>query len=184
MSQNPEDYKNFYIPVGAFALTLAFFIFPFKCFRGRKNQDNELSQQMNFGEENDYEAKAVNFNEDYLRNNPLLAKEGWKNWLNLIEKKKGIEEKRRMEERFSNVMHAAENPRNYAYQHRDIENGGLGPIIANPLANVLNTINQNIAQFQYLNMSIGQSANLDGHPSDAMRYPRVSSDKLYEHYYN
>mmetsp|Transcript_17258 Transcript_17258/g.17194 ORF Transcript_17258/g.17194 Transcript_17258/m.17194 type:complete len:350 (-) Transcript_17258:25-1074(-) len=132
-----EDYHNILIPIAAFLLVALFFVSPIRFLCGIKGKIRRKNEGINVDERNEYEEHAVNFNEDYMRNNPLLAKEGWKDWLKLVEHRKGTAEKRKMETRFSNVMSAANNPRNYAYHMADLESGQYRTIAENPFSSVM-----------------------------------------------
>jgi hypothetical protein len=70
-----------WIPYAVLALSAFFFIFPCKCWFLRNSRKKVTY------DENDFEVQNLNFVEDYLRCNPVTSRQGWKDWLDLIESK-------------------------------------------------------------------------------------------------
>ena len=71
----------YYSPFAVFGLALFFFVFPCKCkcFRSSNAKINS--------KEDDYDEMVLNFTGDYQRCNPVTSKQGWKDWLMVIEGK-------------------------------------------------------------------------------------------------
>ncbi|CAG9334203.1 unnamed protein product [Blepharisma stoltei] len=145
--------ENLYFPLGGLCACLVIFLAPCKCFLKKLNTTYIPIQD---GENDNYEDSAINFNEDYLRNNPLTAKEGWSEWLNLVERKRGKEEKEKLAEVLAPKLNSTNMLRNYASQQAEIE-AGERHIASRP--NILNTLWSSANSREKLNSLLVGSKN-------------------------
>jgi len=123
-----------YTPLAGLCSCLVIFLAPCKCFLKKRNTTYVPIED---GENDNYEDSAINFNEDYIRNNPLTAKEGWNEWLNIVERKRGKEEKEKLAEVLMPKLNSTNLLRKYASQQAEIE-GGDRRISSKP--NILNVL--------------------------------------------
>ena len=71
------NYEFLIAPIIGFGLAFLYFILPLrKCF-GKRFQAESTYIDFSDPSNNDFLLKVQNFNEDYMRNNPVLSKKSW-----------------------------------------------------------------------------------------------------------
>ena len=126
MNQNQD---NFMSPMIGLGVAGCYFIFPWhlllKCFKCcQREHTHEKLEEVYDKKDNDYEEQAVKFYEDYMRNNPVTSKQGWEQWFELVEKKKGKEELENMKGKMQFLITKQIDVKNYALHNQNVNEFG------------------------------------------------------------
>lgn len=124
---------NIEVPLVFIVLFLAYLLVPMWCLYRTKAM-YQLKEHIYGEDELDYESQLVNFFDDYKRSNPVTRIEGWKEWIQVIERilyigQNGEEEKKKMAVRFAPLMH--QNFRGNVMESEAMHNTSAGGLSGN-----------------------------------------------------